>query len=219
MSLGAALEFLIVVAIFIADRHHLVPLSKTPFLLAVGWISLRLRGCRWSDLGLRRFRTWPTTFAIGAAAGIGMELLDLLVTKRIEAAIFGHPPDLSDFLPLVGNVKSTLAALLFVWLVAAVGEELVWRGWLMNRVAGLFGGSRGGWVVSLVAVNAAFGYAHANQGISGIVQEAFAGALLGLLYVACGRSLAVPIVAHGVTDTIDVLLIFTGTYPGLPRGS
>jgi membrane protease YdiL (CAAX protease family) len=64
-------------------------------------------------------------------------------------------------------------------------------------------------------VKAAFGCAHANQGLPGIIQEGFAGLLLGLLYLACGRSLAVPIVAHGITDTIDLALIFSGNYPGL----
>jgi hypothetical protein len=34
------------------------------------------------------------------------------------------------------------------------------------------------------------------------------------VYLICGRNLAVPIVAQGVQDTIDVLLIFVGKYPG-----
>jgi len=62
-------ELALVAAVFVADRQ-LIPLSKTPFLLALGWLSLRIRGLRWRDLGLVRFRSWPTTLAIGAAAGI-----------------------------------------------------------------------------------------------------------------------------------------------------
>jgi uncharacterized protein len=209
-------ELVLVAGVFIADRYGLVPLSKTPFLLALGWASLRIRGIRWADLGLARFRSWPATLAIGAAAGAAMELLDLFVTKALETRFLGAPPDLSDFVPLVGNVKLTVLALVAVWVLAALGEELVWRGYLLNRVAGLFGGTRAAWAVSALLVSAAFGYAHANQGLSGIVQESFSGLLLALLYFACGRNLAVPIVAHGVTDTIDVLLIFTGRYPGLP---
>jgi uncharacterized protein len=41
------------------------------------------------------------------------------------------------------------------------------------------------------------------------------GIILGALYLKCGRKLAVPIVAHGVTDTVDFLLIFFHHYPGL----
>ena len=212
--LGVA-ELALVAGVFVADRYRLVPLSKTPFLLALGWVSLRIRGLRWRDVGLARFRSWPATLALGAAAGTAMELLDLFVTKPLEARFLGRPPDLSDFLPLLGNVKLSLLALLGVWVLAALGEELVWRGYLLNRVAGLLGGRRASWAVAALVVSAVFGCAHANQGFSGIVQEGFSGLLLTALYLACGRNLAVPIVAHGVTDTIDVLLIFTGSYPGL----
>jgi membrane protease YdiL (CAAX protease family) len=41
------------------------------------------------------------------------------------------------------------------------------------------------------------------------------GLLLGLIYLRTGRNLAVPIIAHGVSDTIDFVLIFFGKYPGL----
>jgi hypothetical protein len=31
------LDLAAVAAVFVADRFHLVPLSKTPFLLLIGW--------------------------------------------------------------------------------------------------------------------------------------------------------------------------------------
>ena len=49
----------------------------------------------------------------------------------------------------------------------------------------------------------------------GVIDEGLMGLLLGLMYLGSGRNLAVPIVAHGVQDTIDILLIFLGRYPGL----
>jgi membrane protease YdiL (CAAX protease family) len=48
-----------------------------------------------------------------------------------------------------------------------------------------------------------------------VIDEGLMGLLLGLMYLGSGRNLAVPIVAHGVQDTIDMLLIFRGKYPGL----
>jgi membrane protease YdiL (CAAX protease family) len=41
------------------------------------------------------------------------------------------------------------------------------------------------------------------------------GLFLGAIYLACRRSLSVPILAHGVADTLDVLLLFFGLYPTL----
>jgi len=36
-------ELIVVGLIFVADARHLIPFSKTPFLLAFGWISLWVR--------------------------------------------------------------------------------------------------------------------------------------------------------------------------------
>jgi hypothetical protein len=48
-----------------------------------------------------------------------------------------------------------------------------------------------------------------------MIENIWDGLLLGALYLACGRNLTAAIVAHGVTDTIDVLLMFAGKYPGM----
>jgi hypothetical protein len=52
----AIVEFLIVALIFYADHRKLIPISKTPDLLLLGWISLRVRRLRWRDVGLTRYR-------------------------------------------------------------------------------------------------------------------------------------------------------------------
>ncbi len=43
----AIAELAIVVLIFVADARHLIPFSKTPFLLLFGWISLKVRKIGW----------------------------------------------------------------------------------------------------------------------------------------------------------------------------
>lgn len=205
------LELAIVALVFVADAHHLVPVSKTPFLFLLAWGSLRLRGLRWRDIGLSRCRNWRVTLLLGISAGVLMELIELFLSQPLLIRLTGKQPDLSDFLALKGNLKLMALALAFTWTLAAFGEEMVWRGYLMNRVADFGNHSRMAMAASLVLVNAAFGFAHSYQGVSGIIDEGFMGLLLGLLYLA--TNLSVPIIAHGVTDTIDVLLLFTGKYP------
>ncbi len=206
-------EFATVAALFLADRHHLIPLSKTPFLLFLGWISLRLRGVPWKQIGFTRYRTWSTTLLLGISLGVGLELFDLFGKQPLLSRILGKPPDLSHFRALAHNVKLALLMLLLVWTIAAFGEELVYRGYLMNRLVDLGRGTRTAWIVSLVLISPLFGLAHSYQGITGIIEEGSDGLILALMYLACGRNLAVPIVAHGVCDTIDILLLFLGKYP------
>ena len=206
-------ELALVAAIFLADRY--LPVSKTPYLLAVGWVSLWLRRVGWRGVGFSRYRSWPLTLALGAAVGILMEAFELFLSQPLLVRLTGKQPDLSDFVRLHGNIRWTLIALALAWTLAAFGEEMVWRGYLMNRVADLGKRTRPAWVISLLAVNVLFGFAHRYQGITGIIDEGLMGVLLGLVYLGTGRNLSVPIVAHGVADTIDLILIFLGHYPGL----
>lgn len=211
-------EFAVFALIWFADAyhwHHVIKLSKTLYLLALGWASLRIRGLRWKDVGLQIYQTWSRTLAIGALCGAGIEALELFVTQPLLVRLTHKMPDLSDFAGLRWNWKLLPLALLLAWTLAAFGEEMVYRGYLMNRVADLFGRARVAWILSLVVVSVIFGFAHLYQGVTGVVENTVDGLLLGLMYLRCGRKLSVPIIAHGAQDTVDFLLIFTGRYPGM----
>jgi CAAX protease family protein len=208
-------ELIVVALIFLADERKLIPLSKTPFLLALAWLSLRVRQLRWRDVGLSRFQNWKVTLGAGVGVGVLLELFQLFISQPFLVRVLGKQPDLELFRALHGNVKWTLIALAGAWTLAAFGEEMVYRGYLMNRVADLLNRTRSAWVVSIIVVHVGFGLAHAYQGITGIVDEGLAGLLLGLVYLGTRRNLAVPIVAHGITDSLDLVLIFLGKYPGM----
>ncbi len=208
-------ELVMVALIFIADLRGLVPFSKTPFLLLFAWISLRVRGIGWRDIGLKRYRSWTRTLLLGITAGALIEAMELFLTQPLFMRLTGKPPDLELFRTLHGYIKWTLLALAGTWTLAAFGEEMVYRGYLMNRVADLLNRNRWAWIISLVTVHFGFGLAHAYQGITGIIEYILDGFILGLIYLGTRRNLSVPIIAHGVTDNIDFLLIFLGKYPTL----
>src|SRR5438477_3566869 len=63
-------ELMVVALIFVADAHHLIPVSKTPFLVVFAWISLRSRKLTWQRVGLSIYKDWATTVALGIAAGV-----------------------------------------------------------------------------------------------------------------------------------------------------
>ena len=214
-ALLVAIEFGIVVALFVADFKHHVYFSKTPFLFLLGWISLRWRGLGWRDVGLARPANWRRTIAIGVLCGIGMELLELFVTQPLLVKLTGKMPDFSDLGELHGNWKLTLLFIALSWTLAAFGEEMVYRGYLMNRVAGLFRRPKVAWTISLVLVSFVFGLGHIDQGITGQVENMIDGLLLGVIFLATGFNMWAAIIAHGVTDTVDILLMYLGKYPGV----
>ncbi|MEW6732595.1 MAG: CPBP family intramembrane glutamic endopeptidase [Acidobacteriota bacterium] len=208
-------ELLVVVLIFVADEQHLIPFSKTPFLLLFGWIALRIRKINWRSIGLTRYRNWTSTLVGGVGAGLLLSAFQLFISQPLLVWLLKKQPDLDDFRMLTGDLKLTLIFLVLAWTLAAFGEEMVFRGYLMNRVADLFSHTRHVWIISLIVVHVGFGFAHSYQGVTGIIDEGLAGLLLGLIYLRTGRNLAIPIIAHGITDSIDFALIFLGKYPGM----
>ncbi len=211
----ALCEFGGIALIFWADAHHQIYLSKTLYLFPLAWFSLWLRGLRWTDLGLVRFQNWRKTVLVGVLCGVAMELFELFISQPLLMRWTGKAPDLELFRALHGNVTWTLIALAGTWTLAAFGEEMVYRGYLMNRVVDLMRPNRIAWSVSLIVVSCVFGASHIDQGITGQLENMVDGIFLGAIYLACRRSLSVSIVAHGVADTVDVLLLFFGLYPTL----
>ena len=209
----AAVELLVAILIIVGGLVGIIPFSSTPFVLLFGWLMLWLRGVGWRDLGLRRPTSWRSTLLLGVAIGVGYQYFSLYVLEPLIARVTGNLPDVSQFAPLIGNTFFLFLSLIVSWTLAAFGEELVFRGYLMNRVADLVGANRAGWLISLTVVSILFGISHLYQGMSGIIVITLHGLLLGALYLATGRNLWVPIIAHGVNDTVGFILIFLREVP------
>jgi uncharacterized protein len=214
---AACLEVALVAALLTADRMHLVPGSNTPFLLLLAWISLRVRGRTFRSLGLVQPRSLTRAIALGIAAGFALECFSLIATEPLIAWATGISPDRSDLRPVVGSLPLLAVAMILNWTLAAFGEEIAWRGYVMNRLMDLRGSSNAkSSVLSLLVASALFGVAHGeSQGLGGMLQESFAGFALGSLYFASGRNLALPIIAHGASNSLALVLIYFNRYPGL----
>jgi len=193
-----------------------LPFGGTPVLVALGALSLWLRGEGARGVGLRRASPgWRRVVVLGLAAGIGYQLLSLYVVEPLTARFIGRLPDVSMFAALKGNVSLLVLYLATSCTLAGFGEEFVYRGYLLNRIAQVLGGGRRAWVAGLVVTTVLFGLGHGYQGASGVIDTGLFGLLFGVLYVYGGRNLWVPVIAHGVADTTAFALLFFGKYPGM----
>src|SRR5438552_18115603 len=189
-------EITIVAGIFYLAWRHQIPFSKTPFLFVLGWISLRLRGQRWKDVGFMIAPNWPTLLLIGLLAGVGIEALEFVGTQPALTRLFGKGPNLSELNRLIGNKKLLVVGVVLSWVMAALGEELLYRGYLMNRIAGILGGFQTAGTARFIFMLALFGLHHFSQGVTGVTENIIDGAILGGLYLANERNQLSPIVVH-----------------------
>jgi len=207
-------ELLVAAAILAAGFAGILPFSATPFLLVFGVVSLWLRGEGARAVGLAFRPDWGRTLLLGSGVGIGYQGFSLYVAEPAIARLTGKLPDVSLFAPLAGNVHFLLISLAVAWTLAAVGEEFVYRGYLLTRIARGLGDTPRVWLGALAVTTILFGVGHRYQGASGMISAGLGGLAFGLLYLATGRNLWVAVIAHGTMDTLGFLLLFLGKYPG-----
>ncbi len=182
-------------------------------MLVLVWLGLRLRGEGWAHFGLT-FRGASRRIVVRAV------LLSLVVFIAAVAAfvvgtivmanIVGIPEgaDMSGYNYLSGNLPMLILALVAVYIVSSFGEEVIYRAFLVNRIAELGGGGKTAWRVAVLISSVVFGLVHYGWGVTGIVQTGFMGLALGISYLVVGRNLWVTILAHAYMDTILMVQMF-----------
>jgi hypothetical protein len=191
------------------EKGFVLDATQKMVLVAVGCGLVLLRGERLADIGLKRPASWTRAFIIG----IALAAIVFIVMYLSERA--GFRRDLSKFKPVQGNPELTVLAVLYAFIGAGFYEEFTFRGFLMQGLAMIFGGSRAAWTVACIAQGALFGLAHAYQNPLGIAITGTLGILLGLLVLASGRNLWPVIIGHGLFDASRFVLFY---FEGPPTG-
>jgi len=161
-------------------------------------------------LGLMRPRSIPVAIAAGIGIGIALIVFSKLLLTPAAEALTGVPRDLSAFDDVRGNTARFLALMPRIWIGAAIGEELVFRSFLIGRLETVFGGaSRAATTTAVILSSVVFGAAHTYQGPSGVLVTGVLGLLFAIVYVASGHRAWANIIAHGVYDTASLALVLT----------
>jgi membrane protease YdiL (CAAX protease family) len=158
----------------------------------------------WAEIGFRRPRSWPITLLVGLTGGVLFKLL----MKALVMPLLGAPAVNAHFHFIAGNQAQMISMILASIIVAGFGEEMVYRGFLFERLWRAFGRSTAATAVILIVTSIFFGSIHIpEQGLPGAEQAFITGMTFGIIYVAT-RSLWMPILMHAAFDITAVLLIY-----------
>ena len=189
--------------------YHIIP-NEVPLLFVLGLVSFRLRDGGWAAMGLRWPVSWRRTVLFALAAAALRILLGSLVIDPITAHFWPPAAAPRGMSEITGHWWIALEWLGIIWTFAAFGEEIGYRGYLLNRAADFGGRSKAAYWAAVLIVSVLFGYGHYYKGPAGIVDSGMAGLVLGATYILSGRNLWVCILAHGFIDTVGVVAVFMG---------
>jgi membrane protease YdiL (CAAX protease family) len=198
---------------FIVIGHnvlHILP-NEVPILFVLGWISLRLRNGGWKAAGLTRPNSWWRTVGLAVCAAVVLQLGSELVVGPLGHWLWPAPQHVSHVIASAAfGWKHALRSLLIIWTFAAFGEELSYRGYLLTRAADVFGRSGAAYIIAVILAALLFGFGHYYKGPAGVFDSTYSGLVLGYAYLLSGRNLWAAILAHGISDTFALVVVFMG---------
>lgn len=158
----------------------------------------------WRDLGFVRPASWAQTILAGIIFGVALKI----VMKAIVMPLFGAEPANPAFQYLIGNTAALPGILWTVIVSAGFGEEVVFRGFLFERLGKLIGTSVAARAVTVLVTSTLFAAVHYSlQGWPGVQQAAVVGLVFGTIYAITGR-LWLLIIAHAAFDVAAVAIIY-----------
>jgi len=206
----SAFELALGAAVVIGHNvFHALP-NEVPILVVLALVSMRLRNGGLAALGFRRPDSWMRIVAIALAAAALRIALGYFAIDPLTALVWPPAVAPEGVESITGDWRTALMYLGIVWTFAAFGEEIAYRGYLLNRAADAGGRTTVAWWISVVVVAVLFGYGHYYKGPAGIIDSGVAGLVLGAAYLASGRVLWTTILAHGFIDTFGVGALYLG---------
>ena len=171
-------------------------------------ITLWAKRWEWKFFGMAR-PDWPETIFKAFLFAIGIFILnDFLIQPLIEF-YFGKI-DLSEVSFIEGNLLNYVVFILLGWVFGGFCEEIIYRGYVLKRLAIILGDTNKAWLFSAIMASIVFGFAHNYQGPSGIIVTAILASLFGLIFMCNKNNLIVLVLTHGIYNMIAITLIYLG---------
>lgn len=185
--------------------------------LFVSWLWLRKDKAVARAWNLSAPTSWPRTLLIALAATIAIIAWFALGSMALTSVGL-EVPQVAIVLDMVTQsaFHYVLWVVLVAWFAAGFGEELLYRGFLMDRLQQLKGVGSSFWA-PIVIQALIFGISHGYQSLSGVILTGIIGLGLGWLRMRCGGSLLACIFAHMAVDTFSMSVAFAETL-ALPAG-
>ncbi len=180
-----------------------------PLLIVIYIISVKTRHLKWIDIGIDKTDITFKNILFGIAlAGFYYIIFYYIIDPILDTLL--PPTNIQTFENVKGDERQLLTWLLISWTIAAIFEELLFRGYLINRLIDLMGNSLPSILIIIFLAGTTFGFVHFYQGIHGIISTGIFGIFQSIIFLLNKRKLLIPIIIHGTFDTISFVFLFKG---------
>ena len=203
-KLGVAIELLLFFAVALSTLQLGIII---PILIVIVIGSLKTRKLKYRDIGFIKTDFNLKNILLGIGVAFFYFGLFYFIDPFLSKFTSGNLPEVFD---IKEDIPKLIIGLIVAWTIAAFGEEILFRGYLINRLIDLIGESLPAKILIVILSGAAFGFVHYYQGTHGVVVAGIVGMFQSVIYLTHQKKLVIPIIAHGTFDSIGFATLFFG---------
>lgn len=192
------------------------PISLLASLVVATW-RLKRNGQTWKSMGLNHDTSY-LKLALWTVGALVITILMGNIASQVAEALISNPEAMSEqstrymqdrFADIPGNIGLYLMWIMISWVIGGFTEELLFRGFLINRFERLFAKVPFAIVLAILFQALIFGQQHMYyQGVIGLVATGIIGVASGIIYVLCGRRLWALVISHGLANTLGMTMLY-----------
>jgi membrane protease YdiL (CAAX protease family) len=205
-----------VVEVALAAAAVLLDLAiPTLVILGLMVVSLLIRREGLATMGFHRVPRPGILVAKMLLLAAAWTLVDVGLLKPVVNHLSGTTQDTSQFAGLQGDLTQLVIWVALGWTVAALGEELAFRGFVLTRMTEVVGATGARLVVAVASTSLLMALLHTEYGLVGVVASAVDSVFYSVLRYRY-RTLWAAVLAHGFLDTIGFVTFYlVGPVDGL----
>jgi membrane protease YdiL (CAAX protease family) len=210
LAVLAAAELLLMAAAILFDL--LIP---SIVVAVTGILFMLVRKERMPVGKLPQKLTKPRFVLLMLGFAVFWSVVEYALIMPVQNHLLNDTRNVTEFASVYRNLPNLLLMLLASWTLAAIVEEVAFRGFFQNRIISLFANQQLGTITAVVVTSVFFGVIHAEQGIVGIVVTAIDSAFFSIIRYRY-KSVWASALVHGFMNSIGLITFyFTGPIFGL----
>ena len=165
----------------------------------------------WRELGLVRPVSWARTVITGIVFGVAFKF----AMKAIVMPLLGAEPINATYSWVTGNPLALAWMLFLVTAGGGFGEELMFRGYMFERLGRIFGSNRAAKAAIVLFSSVVFASLHyPDQHLAGAEQALVTGLTFGTIFAVTGGIWLI-MIAHAAFDIAALAMIYLNLETGV----
>ena len=201
-------DILMIAFVMLFPHYGHLPMYAYPFfVMGVVWIYLNLNGESFSSIGFRFSDLKLRAFYVGGLIGLAYAIFHFWILGPFIAHLGFKNPNLSDFSFIRHHFINYIVLLLLAAFLVIPYEEIVFRGFIFNRLKATFKGS---FIISGLITSILFALYHWQEGVGAVIAIFIFALFITWLYKIFKGNLWYLIFFRLLYDTFMLTMILLG---------